>query len=110
MGGPRNSMPEPIRCWPPWCTLPNPALHLTAPPTGFDAASPCGGAAGELYVRRRRPTMVETATYAVPDLKLSMCPWCKRSTEKYHLLVYDRKGVTQFEVMCDRCQAAALQF
>jgi hypothetical protein len=54
--------------------------------------------------------MVETGTYSVPDLKLSVCPWCKRPGESYHLLVYDRNGVSEFEVMCERCQAAATQF
>jgi|GEM_PF-4872568 len=54
--------------------------------------------------------MVETTTYSVPDLKLPVCPWCKRAAESYHLLVYERRGVIEFEVMCDRCIAAALQF
>lgn len=54
--------------------------------------------------------MVESATYAVPDLKLSTCPWCKLPAENYHLLVYDRNSVVELEVMCDRCQAAASQF
>jgi hypothetical protein len=55
-------------------------------------------------------SMVETATYIVPDLKLSVCPWCKRPAERYHLLVYERSGVIEFEVRCERCQAAATQF
>jgi hypothetical protein len=54
--------------------------------------------------------MEATATYCVPDLKLTICPWCKRSAEKYYLLVYDRDDVTEFEVMCDQCQLAATQF
>jgi hypothetical protein len=54
--------------------------------------------------------MVETATYPVPDLKLDTYPWCKRPAESYHLLAYDRTGVVEFEVMCDRCQLAATQF
>jgi hypothetical protein len=54
--------------------------------------------------------MVEAATYAVPDLKLPVCPWCKRPAAKYYLLVYQRKDVLELEVMCERCQAAATQF
>jgi hypothetical protein len=54
--------------------------------------------------------MESTATYAVPGLKLAVCPWCKRPAEEYYLLVYDRHGVTELEVMCERCQAAATQF
>jgi hypothetical protein len=55
-------------------------------------------------------SMTNTATYAVPDLKLPVCPWCKRSSDKYYLLAYDRNGLTEFEVMCAQCEAAATQF
>ena len=54
--------------------------------------------------------MEATATYAVPGLKLAACPWCRRSAEEYYLLVYDRQGVTELEVMCGRCQTSATQF
>jgi hypothetical protein len=54
--------------------------------------------------------MTETATYAVPGLKLAVCPWCKRHDEQYCLLVYDRNGVTEFEVICQRCTGAAIDF
>lgn len=50
------------------------------------------------------------ATYVVPGLKLSVCPWCKRAADKYYLLAYDRASVMLFEVMCERCEAAATQF
>jgi hypothetical protein len=54
--------------------------------------------------------MEATAIYSVPGLKLAVCPWCKNSSEVFHLLVYDRNGVTEFEVMCGRCKLAAHQF
>jgi hypothetical protein len=53
---------------------------------------------------------LNTATYVVPGLTFRVCPWCKRPAYKYYLLVYDRSGVIEFEVMCERCEAAAIQF
>ncbi len=54
--------------------------------------------------------MTETAIYPVPGLWLPLCPFCKRRAGKYHLLVYDREGVMEFEMMCENCKAAASQF
>jgi hypothetical protein len=54
--------------------------------------------------------METTTTYPVPGLKLVACPWCKRAADRYYLLVYDRDGVTELEVMCERCEPVATQF
>jgi hypothetical protein len=54
--------------------------------------------------------MLDAATYIVADLKLPVCPWCKRPADKYYLLVYHRDNTLELEVMCERCQAAAIQF
>ena len=56
------------------------------------------------------PESLSPATYEVPGLGLSRCPWCKRPADRYFLLVYVRGCVTELEVMCASCEAAALQF
>lgn len=50
------------------------------------------------------------STHSVPGLDLPVCPWCKRHGTSYFLLVYVRNGVTELEVMCASCEAAAIQF
>ena len=48
--------------------------------------------------------------YAVANLRLSTCPWCRKPAEQCVLLAYERGEATEFKVMCERCSAAAAPF
>ena len=57
-----------------------------------------------------KTTQPADQTYEVPALRLSACPWCKYPANRFFLLAYVRDGATDFEVMCEKCSAAAFQF
>jgi hypothetical protein len=48
--------------------------------------------------------------HLIPGLGLSACPWCRQPAQRCCLLVFERDGATEFEVMCERCSAAAPHF
>ena len=44
--------------------------------------------------------------FAVPDLNLETCPWCRQQRRDYCVVVFERAGQTETEVICNTCAAS----
>jgi hypothetical protein len=51
--------------------------------------------------------------YPVPDLRLPCCPWCRKESDRYFIVVFESARGTagvQCEPVCERCSVPALHF
>jgi hypothetical protein len=56
------------------------------------------------------PATRPEGVHLVPNLELPAWPWCRLPANRCHLLFSELAGVIDFEVMCERCSAAAPHF
>ena len=57
-----------------------------------------------------QPAKVWEGTFPISGLRLDACPWCRRPSERYYVLAFERDGFAEFEVLCERCSVASEDF
>jgi hypothetical protein len=93
-----------------------PTRHCSDKPlNAFYAETSCGSSAlsdflGTVEMEENRNWKSWEGVYAVPDLKLEICPWCLRQRTDYFVVVYERDGKVESELVCNSCSKAGAHF